>query len=212
MSLIFNTYIPSDGNPNGILDGPKNSLFYKSGSFYKINYDGVNSTTWQNVYFTEYKNSVYTLTEQDVSILTKLSGAFLYVKRTPKGNLKGWELLKKANVFIQVTPVLTPTPTPTSTPTPTPAGTSTPTPTPTPTPTSTPTPTPTATSTPEPTCPPRPPRPTPTPTATPTPTPTPTATPTPTPTPTATPTPTPTPTIYDVYAYTFAPGGSEEFP
>ena len=215
MSIIIRNTIGYFGDPNNVLDGPKGSQFYKTGSLYKINYSGSVASGWENLYFQQLGIPTYSITSEDLSLNQISTGSFLYVKTTKIGNKNGWTLLSNKSPLIRTSNI--PTPTPTNTPTPTPTNTPTPTPTNTLTsPTSTPTPTPTATPTPtpHPTCPERPLRPTPTPTPTATPTPTPTATPTPTPTPTATPTPTPTNYYYGYYyGYGYGGfGGSESFP
>jgi hypothetical protein len=178
MSIIIKNTIGIYGDPNNILDGPKGSQFYKTGSFYKINYSGSVASGWENVYFQKFGIPTYAITSEDASLNQTATGSFLYLKTTKIGNKNGWKLLANKSPTIRVD--YTPTPTPTATPTATPTLTPTPTPTVEPTLTSTPTPTPTPTSTPTPTRTPRPTRPPPTPTATPTPTPTSTPTPTPT--------------------------------
>ena len=212
MSIIIRNTVGYYGDPNNVLDGPKGSQFYKTGSLYKINYSGSVASGWENLYFQQLGIPTYAITSEDLSLDQTATGSFLYVKTTKIGNKNGWTLLANKSPLIRTSN--SPTPTPTNTPTPTATPTPTPTATPTPTNTLAPTPTPTATPTPTPhsTCPERPLRPTPTPTATPTPTPT--STPTATPTPTSTPTPTPTPTPTDYYDYVFAapPGGFESFP
>ena len=210
MSIIIRNTVGYYGDPNNVLDGPKGSQFYKTGSLYKINYSGSVASGWEDVYFQQLGIPTYSITSEDLSLNQISTGSFLYVKTTKIGNKNGWTLLSNKSLLIRTSN--TPTPTPTNTPTPTATPTPTPTATPTPTNTLAPTPTPTATPTPtpHPTCPERPlrPTPTPTPTATPTPTPTPTATPTPT----STPTPTPTPTDYYYYVFAAPPGGFESFP
>lgn len=196
MSIIIKNTVGFYGDPNNVLDGPKGSQFYKTGSFYKINYSGSLAAAWEDVYFQKFGIPTYSITSEDVSLNQTATGSFLYLKTTKIGNKSGWKLLSNKSPTIRTEIKPTPTPTSTATPmptaTPTSTSTSTPTPTVEPTPTSTPTPTPTST---------------PTPTRTPRPTRPP---PTPTPTPTATPTPTPTPTEY--IAFGAPPGGFESFP
>jgi len=238
MSIIIRNTAGYFGDPNNVLDGPKGSQFYKTGSFYKINYSGSVASGWEDVYFKQLGIPTYSITSEDLALNQINTGSFLYVKTTKIGNKNGWKLLSNKSPTIHVdyipdsTPTPTNTPTPTATPTNTPSATSTPTPTATPTntpsatstptPTATPTNTPSATSTPTPTATPTntpsatsTPTPTATPTNTPsaTSTPTPTATPTNTPSATSTPTPTATPTpTYYYEAMRRAPGGFESFP
>lgn len=94
MSLIFDESIPPTGNPEGILDGPNGTQFYKTGSFYSINYTG----SWENVYFQQYKLGGYYLTNEDIAIMTVATGSFLYVKTTNVGNLNGWVLLSNKRI------------------------------------------------------------------------------------------------------------------
>ena len=188
---------PANGNPNGVLDGPKGSLFFKKGTFYKINYSGSDSPDWRDLYFQPYNIPSYFLIDDDIQLVEKPStGSYLYSKTTNIGVNTGWVLLSYKSPFFFPHPTATPTPTPTPTATPTATPTVTPTPTPTVTPVPTDTPVPTSTPTPEPSVTPAPtstPEPTGTPTPLPTSTPVPTATSTPTPEPTATPEPTQTP-------------------
>lgn len=146
MDIILTTSVGPNGDPNGAIDAPKSALFYKSGSFYKINYSGSSSHNWQNVYLKNMSIPSYARTSEDVNLQASNTGSFLYLKTTNGGNSNGWILLSNKRPTIYVTPA------PTSTPTPTPTPTSNPTETPTPTSIYTPTPTPPAsTSTPTPT-------------------------------------------------------------
>ena len=223
MNIILNASIGPDGNPNGIIDAPKSALFYKSGSFYSINYSGSDSPNWDRVYFQSFRNSKYYLTDRDIGLTDAATGSFLYLKTTNSKNLNGWLLLGNKQPFIKALPTATPTQTLTPsltptltytitptitvsrTPTQTPSLTATPTPTvsrtPRPTRTATPTATPTLTLTITPTL-----------TSTPTSTITPTRTITPAITPTLTSTPTLTPTPVYYVALARAPGGVFNFP
>lgn len=148
MDVIFYSSPAYDGNPDGIIDAPKGAQFYKSGSFYKINYSGSVSPNWQNVRFIAISSPAYVLSPQDEIVTQYSTGSYLYVKSTNKGTTKGWTLLaENVNAFVRIP--LTPTPTTTLTPTPTPTVTYTPIPSVsvTLTPTKTPTPTPSITST-----------------------------------------------------------------
>lgn len=229
MSIVVYRKPKYNGDPNGLLDGPKNTLFHKKGKFYKINYSGSLAPIWQPVYFVQTMLPNFMLTAKDKELLIQNTGSYLYVKTSNLGSKSGWTLLaeKDPTIYI-IPPTPSPSPTPTSTPTPTPTSTATPTPTPTtsatpvptptspppstPTPTPFPTPSPTPTSTPTPTASPTP-SPSPTPTSTPAPSPTSSPTPTPSSTPIPSPTPTPSPTVYGGYVgYAEIPGGIEQFP
>lgn len=188
MSVFINRAPPVSGDPNGVIYAPKDALFFKSGSFYKINYSGSYGNDWQNLFFKKSVYSKYFYTLLDTALIKKIdTGSYLYVKTTNELSNTGWKLVSNKS---PLQPFPTPTPSVTRTITPTPSVTKTATPTVTPTPTATPTVTPTATVTPTIT-------PTKTSTQTPTPTRTPTKTPTltPTNTPTNTVTPTLTPTL-----------------
>ena len=64
---------PANGNPNGVLDGPKGSLFFKKGTFYKINYSGSNSPDWKDLYFQPYNIPSYFLIAKYYSRITSFS-------------------------------------------------------------------------------------------------------------------------------------------
>lgn len=99
MSDVIITASPDPmGNPNGIFDGPKNSKFYKTGSFYKINYyegDG-----WQDVYFKEFGYSDIYLNSDDTAIMNSYTGSYLYVKTTGKGTKTGWVLSAEKRITV----------------------------------------------------------------------------------------------------------------
>jgi hypothetical protein len=220
-NVVVKGMIPSDGNPEGLVEAPKGALFHKSGSIYKVNYEGMDSANWRNIFFIPYDKARIFWTVEDVGrIPTPSTGSAVYEKEIDGGKL-GWRFLSDKGATYSIIPSVTPTPTPTVTPTVTPTLTPTVTPTqtqtPTPTlsltptrspaPTLTPTRTPTRTPTVTPTV-------TPTISLTPTNTPTPTLTPTVTPTKTVTPTPTRTPVVTPsgYFAMIPPPGGEETFP
>ena len=152
MSITYNTKIPADGNPDGIVDAPLGALFHKNGAYYKVNKTGSLATSWESVFFVAYNVPNYYLTDADMQLLGVNTGSYLYTKDSVEGNLYGWRFLSNnplavPSVVIMPTPTPTITPTATPAPTPTPTATLTPTPTPTPTP---PTPTPSPTPTPHP--------------------------------------------------------------
>jgi hypothetical protein len=129
MDVIFYSSPAYDGNPNGIINAQKGTQFYKSGSFYKINYEGADPSSWQNVRFVAISYPKYLITTQDDAITQYSTGSYLYIKSTNKGSSLGWTLLAKdVNAFVHTTPTPTPSPTPTAT-----SGGPTPTPSPTPT-------------------------------------------------------------------------------
>jgi len=66
MSIIINRSLDAYGNPNGVIDAPKAALFYKTGSFYKINYSGSNSTNWEQVYVKTIGYPQFAISEQDL--------------------------------------------------------------------------------------------------------------------------------------------------
>ena len=127
MSIIIRNTVGYYGDPNNVLDGPKGSQFYKTGSLYKINYSGSVASGWENLYFQQLGIPTYSITSEDLSLNQISTGSFLYVKTTKIGNKNGWTLLSNKSPLIRTSNI--PTPTPTNTPTPT----ATPTPTPTPT-------------------------------------------------------------------------------
>ena len=195
--VVIKHIVPSDGNPEGLIEAPEGALFYKSNKIYKINYGGMGSSVWKNVTFSPFNKSPIFLTNEDLSeVPIPYTGSYVYEKSV-EGSAYGWKFLSnkgmsyskpKATPSITRTPTTTPTRTPTRTPALTP--TRTPTRTPTNTPTLSQTVTPTLTKTPTRT-------PTLTITTTPTLTVSQTVTPTVTlnPTPTLTVTPTNTPTL-----------------
>lgn len=100
MSVSFNFKIGYNGNPNGLLDGPKNTLFYKSGSFYNINYSGSVANGWQPAYFIPIGLPQYFITEADMLLSQGQTGSFLYVKTTDEGSKTGWKLLSNVGPLI----------------------------------------------------------------------------------------------------------------
>ena len=92
MDIILKASLDSKGNPNGVIDAPKAALFYKTGSFYKINYSGSNSTNWEQVYINSLGISSFAVTLEDIRVQTVETGSFLYLKTTNIGNLYGWVL------------------------------------------------------------------------------------------------------------------------
>ena len=90
---------PANGNPNGVIDAPKGSLFFKKGSFYKINYSGSNSTDWKNLYFQPYNIPSYFLTDDDVQLIIPDTGSYLYNKTTESGIFTGWVFLSNKSPF-----------------------------------------------------------------------------------------------------------------
>lgn len=98
-SISYNNRIPSDGNPEGIVDAPKGALFHKTGSFYKVNHSGSVATGWVNVYFNPPQQARYFLTAADISLLSVDSGSWLYTKTTAQGTAYGWTLLSKETPF-----------------------------------------------------------------------------------------------------------------
>lgn len=86
MDVIFYSSPKFDGNPNGIIDAPQGAQFYKSGSFYKINYGGAKEPLWQNVKFIALSANQYTLTNQDNNVTQYSTGSYLYVKSSKKRN------------------------------------------------------------------------------------------------------------------------------
>jgi hypothetical protein len=100
MSIIVYDNPSFDGDPNGSIDGPKGSQFYKTGSFYKINYSGSIPSGWQDVYFQPFNIQGYYLTNDDVKLINQSTGSFLYVKTTGTGSKTGWSLLSTKSPFI----------------------------------------------------------------------------------------------------------------
>ena len=100
MDIIINGSLNSKGDPNGVVDAPKSSLFYKTGSFYKINYTGSYSTNWQNVFVRSFGIPNFAVTVEDLKIQAVETGSFFYVKTTNEGNLQGWVLLANKTPFI----------------------------------------------------------------------------------------------------------------
>jgi hypothetical protein len=93
--------IPSDGNPDGIVYAPKNSLFYKSDEFYYISYSGSRSpSAWETVEFSPTTIPSLLKTTSDVELLSRVeTGSFLYVKTTAGTLSSGWELLTTKSLF-----------------------------------------------------------------------------------------------------------------
>jgi hypothetical protein len=151
MSITYNQKIPADGNPDGIVDGPKGAMFHKNGVYYKVNKTGSLGGSWESVFFISYNVPDYYLTDADIQLLEVNTGSYLYTKDSIEGDLYGWKFLGQNSLNAVFEPIPTPTLTPTPTPTLTPTATPTPTPTLTPTLTPTPTPSPTPTATPIPT-------------------------------------------------------------
>ena len=80
-NVIINNIVPSDGDPEGLIEAQKGALFYKTGSLYKINYYGFFSASWQNVYFHPYNFSPVFLTSSDLDLIpAPNSGGYVYVK------------------------------------------------------------------------------------------------------------------------------------
>lgn len=100
MSIIVINTAGYFGDPNNVLDGPKGSQFYKTGSFYKINYSGSLASGWQNVNFVPFNVSGYYLTDEDIKLTNPDTGSFLYVKTTKVGNKNGWKLLSNKSPFV----------------------------------------------------------------------------------------------------------------
>ena len=100
MSIIVYSNPVTDGNPNGAIDAPKGAQFYKTGSFYKINYSGSLASGWQNVNFVPFNVSGYYLTDEDIKLLNPDTGSFLYVKTTAMGSKTGWTLLSNKSPFV----------------------------------------------------------------------------------------------------------------
>jgi hypothetical protein len=119
MSLIINKAPPPDGNPEGILNAPLNALFFKTGSFYKINNSGSDAIGWDDVYFSYFYGPFSMRTAQDIELLENIElGTYLYVKTTEQVYNTGWKLLSKKSPFYpQFSPTPTTTPTATVTPT-----------------------------------------------------------------------------------------------
>jgi len=93
-SITYNTAIPADGNPNGIVDGPLGALFYKNGPFYKVNYTGSSGGNWQEVYFVPTNTPSYYITAADAQLLASINtGSYLYTKTTIQGTPYGWSFL-----------------------------------------------------------------------------------------------------------------------
>jgi hypothetical protein len=159
MSLFIKRNPPPDGNPNGIIYAPQGALFFKTGSFYKINYSGSkHNGVWENVFFRRTTTNFVYKTLEDVELLRQIeTGSFFYVKNTSEISNTGWKFVSNKRPLTLIpptaTPILTSTPSPsqTASPTPTPTATPTLTTTPTATPVSTATPTLTTTATPAPT-------------------------------------------------------------
>jgi hypothetical protein len=93
--------IPSNGNPDGIVPATKGALFYKSGSLYKINYEGMSSSSWQSVYFNPFRKQPPFITQSDWdSIPVPETESYLYVKEVADSTSVGWKYLSNKGPFI----------------------------------------------------------------------------------------------------------------
>lgn len=101
MSLVLLSNLPPDGNPNGLIDGPKGTQFYKTGSFYKINYTGSVPSGWQDVVIQPFNIPGYYLTDEDIKLLNPEPNSFLYIKNTHSGTKIGWTLLATKSPFVK---------------------------------------------------------------------------------------------------------------
>jgi hypothetical protein len=91
--------IPSNGNPEGLVAADVGALFYKSGSFYKINYVGMSSSLWQNVVFDPFgKNRIFVTEEDLASIPTASNESMIYVKDTESSSF-GWKFLTSGDIM-----------------------------------------------------------------------------------------------------------------